>query len=274
MKLRFRRFDQRFNDPAFVGDLLKRDKNRVNAAAIVAMGGKHLAHISLDPDPRDSDGKKTVIIHGKRVSEMSPKWQWPNAELWGVTRCNVLYWRETLPDWDRWFDLHPVQPAPHHRGILEKRPEAWDWYQRQTGGRPIYLIDTDPSIPDSVAFPRDAVQRAFPEFGDLCTQFTVSVDWLIAFALMEGFERIVLNGIGTRFDPDFQYEHMGIWHWLGFARGRGVDVVIEGPSCYHQPQKVYGYEAAAPEWNTLTRPVVRAAEEQTYGIRRQVEAVR
>ena len=260
MKLIFRRFDQRFNDPWYLGDLLKSEKDRVNAAHIIAMGGKKLQHLTTDPDPRSADGKKTVIIHGKRVSDLSPKWKWPGSELWGVTRCNVLYWRESLPDWDRWFDIHPVHPEDHHGGILAKRPEAWDWYTRQTGGRPIYLREAHPDVPDSVAFPRAEVQtwcaQRFSE--GACTQFTVSVDWMIPFAMMLGFERIVLNGIGTRFEPDFQYEHQGIWHWIGFARGAGIDLIIEGPSCYRMPEKVYGYEAAAPKWNQMSRPLVGA----------------
>ena len=252
MKLLMRKYDMRFNDPWYLGDLLTHETDRVNAAALIAMGGKKLAHLSVEPDPRDSDGKKTVVIHGKRVSDISPKWSWPHAELWGVTRCNVLYWRESLPDWDRWFDIHPVHPEAHHGGILAKRPEAWDWYTRQRGGKPIYLIEAHPDVPDSVAFPRAEIQAAYP---DCDTQFTVSVDWMIAFALHLGFQRIVFNGIGTRFDQDFQYEHQGIWHWLGFARGRGAEVIIEGPSCYRQPEKVYGYEAAAPKWNQM-KPVV------------------
>jgi hypothetical protein len=260
MKIKVRRFDCRFNDPGFLGDLLAPDLQRANAAALQMSNGRALRPHIIEPDPRASDGKRTVIIHGKRVSEKSPRLRWPGAELWGVTRCNVMYWRETLPDWTRWFDLHPEYPAAHHGGIRGKRPEAWDWYTRQRGGKPIYLTETHPDIPDSVAFPREAVQRYFAAHvgADLCTQFTVSVDWLIAFAIMEGFERIVLNGIGTRFEPDFQYEHQGIWHWIGFARGAGLELVIEGPSCYHQPEKVYGYEAAAPKWNTMQRPVVAA----------------
>ncbi len=246
MKISMRRYDSRFSDPWYLGGLSKQAHDSVNAAALIAMGGKKLAHLSVEPDPRDSDGKKTVIIHGKRISDISPKWKWPHAELWGVTRCNVLYWRESLPDWDRWFDIHPVHPEAHHAGILAKRPEAWDWYTRQSGGRPIYLREAHPDVPDSAAFPREDVAAFLrPYFTeDEITQFTVSVDWMIPFALMLGFKRIVLNGIGTRFEPDFQYEHMGIWHWIGFARGHGVEVVIEGPSC--------------PKWNQQM-PVVTPA---------------
>jgi hypothetical protein len=200
-----------------------------------------LRRYTVTADPRDSDGKKTVIIHGKRISELSPKQRWPHAELWGVTRCNVVYWRESLTDWDRWFDIHPVHPEPHHRGILAKRPEAWDWYTRQTSGRPIYLREAHPDVRDSVAFPRQMVQDTLKS-----ARFTVSVDWIIGLAICEGVQRIVLNGIGTRFHEQFQYSHKGILYWIGYAEGRGIDVVIDAPSCYAVPDKVYGYEVAAP----------------------------
>lgn len=220
MKVVMRTYDTRFLDPRWDGGIATR----------------------LPENPYAEDGKKTVIIHGKRITYDSPRSRWPHAELWGVTRCNVLYWGETLTDWTRWFDLHPLHPTPFHRGILAKRPQAWDWYTRQRGGRPIYLLETHPDVPDSVAFPRAALQATYG------TQFMTSADWLIALALEEGFERIVLNGIGMRHEADFQYAHQGIWHWIGYARGvlGWTNVVIEGASCYQPPQKVYGYEAAAP----------------------------
>jgi hypothetical protein len=243
MRVRLRTWDKRFNDPAWAGDVAKPNPQHLDPATVAEMRGRRLQRYHVDPDPRDGDGRKTVIIHGKRVTELSPKQRWPHAELWGVTRCNVLYWRESLTDWDRWFDLHPVGSTPYHRGILAKRPEAWDWYTRQPAGRPIYLLDANPNVPASVTFPRQWVQDTLRT-----SRFTVSVDWMIGLALCEGFERIVLNGIGTRMEPDFQYAHQGILYWLGYAEGRGIDLVIEGPSCYRAPEKVYGYEAGAPEW--------------------------
>jgi hypothetical protein len=221
MKFRMRTWATRFNDLEYTGDIRS----------------------ELGPNPKADDGLKTVIITGRRTAHLSPKVRWPHAELWGVTRCNTFYWREALTDWDRWFDLHPVASTEFHKGILAKRPEAWDWYTRQRGGRPIYLLETHPDVPDSVAFPRAAVQAHFQT-----TQFTVSVDWMIAFAMMQGYQRIVLNGIGTRMEPTYQYAHKGILYWIGRAQGAGLDLVIEGPSCYRAPEKVYGYETGAPVW--------------------------
>jgi hypothetical protein len=218
MSFRIRTMEMRHNDPTFRG-------------------------VTLPPHPSAGDGKKTVIIHGKKVTHSSPRDRWPGAELWGVTRCNVVFWHESLANWSRWFDIHPVQSAPHHRGILAKRPEAWAWYRKQDTTRPIYLLEPHPDVPASVAFPRQWVQDTLKT-----SRFTVSVDWMIGLALCEGFERIVLNGIGTRFEADYQFAHQGILYWIGRAQGAGVDVVIEGPSCYAEPALVYGYEAGAPEW--------------------------
>jgi len=221
VKLKMRTWEMRHHDPTFRGAV-------------------------LPPDPRSGDGKKTVIITGKKVTSRTPTQRWPGAELWGVTRCNVLYWHESLTDWTRWFDIHPVEPTDYHRGIRAKRPEAWEWYTRQDTTRPIYLLEPHPEVPASVAFPRERVQTALQS-----TRFTVSVDWMIGLAICEGFQRIVLNGIGTRFEPDFQFAHQGILYWIGFAEGRGVEVVIEGPSCYAMPEKVYGYEVGAPDWQKI-----------------------
>lgn len=222
MKVKLRTFDMRFKDPGWTGDI-RTDLPTEN--------------------PRAEDGIKTVVIHGKRVSWDSPKARWPHAELWGMTRCNTLFWGESLTDWDRWFDVHPVDPTDYHQGIKAKRPEAWDWYARQDTARPIYLLEPHPEVPASVAFPRQRVQDFHRT-----TRFTVSVDWLVGLALCEGFQRIVFNGVGTRFHPDFQFAHQGTLYWVGYLDGKGIELLFEGPSCYAPPEKVYGYEVGAPKY--------------------------
>ena len=226
MKITMRTWATRFNDLHYTGDI----------------------HDRLPENMQAHDGVKTVVITGRRISHESPKVRWPHATLWGVTRCNTFYWRESLLDWDAWFDLHPVHPTEFHKGILAKRPEAWEWYTRQRDGKPIYLLETHPDVPDSARFPREMVQAYFRT-----TRFTVSVDWLMAFAILQGYQRIVLNGIGTRMEPTYQYAHKGILYWVGYARGRGIEVVTEGPSCYAEPDKVYGYEVGAPVLESLEK---------------------
>jgi hypothetical protein len=207
------------------------------------------------PDPRAADGRKTVILHGKRVTPLSPAGRWPGAELWGIGRCNTFYWHQTLLDWTRWFDLHPVERTPHHKGIKVMRADAWAWYCRQDVGRPIYLLEQHPDCLASFAFPLRWVCQTLQT-----RRFTSSAELIIAFAMVSGFTRIVLNGIGTRTAQEFQYAHKGILYWIGRAEGAGVEVVIEGPSIYREPTHLYGYECAAPAWVVETDAPLVAAD--------------
>ena len=227
---------------------------RPTATGLAVRPNKTYIEPTQTPDPRAADGKKTVILHGKRVSPLSPKGCWPGAELWGIGRAQTFFWHSTLMDWTRWFDLHPVERTPHHKGIKIMRADAWAWYCRQDVRRPIYLLEPHPYCLASFAFPLAWVCETLHT-----RRFTSSAELLIALALCEGFARIVLNGIGTRTAPDFQYAHKGILYWIGRAEGAGVEVVIEGPSVYREPAQIYGYECAAPAWDLGAPPSVVAA---------------
>src|SRR6266496_358730 len=148
---------------------------------------------------------KTVIIHGKRVSIPSPRKGREECELWGVTRCNVKFWGGQLHDWTRWFDIHPLTPVGLFKGIPQRRPKAWHWYREQDGTRPLYLQapKTDEQrrlfnlVPGAVVFPLPLIQEAFPVSGQLNRTFICQTGMMIAFAVLEGFDRIILNGIGV-----------------------------------------------------------------------------
>ena len=190
-----------------------------------------------------------VIIHGKRISDASPRARYPAAELWPVGGVGVNDWGGKLDDWTAWFDLHPVEPMPYHPGIKQKRPLTYLWYRQQPAGhRPIFLLDHDPDIPASVAFPRADVQAVYARYGDGADRmFTCQVDWMMAYALLLGYAHIVLDGIGVKNTPTHRRSHEGIWYWIGFARASGVRVEVVAPSYHCSPALVYGYETAPVE---------------------------
>jgi hypothetical protein len=188
--------------------------------------------------------KKSVIIHGKKVTEHSPRKGREHCELWGVTRSNQRYWDGELTDWTRWFDLHWIQPRKSPTGhpwpgLKKRRPQTWDWYKAQDASRPIYLQEVVKEIPASVRFPIEDVLAKFP--GDLGV-WTCQVDLMMAFALMEGFEQIILNGIGVGDRASYQVLHKGIAQWITYARATGVEVIVEAPSVYATNPLVYGYD--------------------------------
>lgn len=204
---------------------------------------------------------KTVIIHGKKWTKegdyTSPKAGRPECALWTVTRAICRFWKGKLTDWDEHYDIHPLTKCGRFLGIPQRRPDAWEWYCKQDGTRPIYLQAPEqhhPShqaealrlfheVPGARRFPIREIQRAAPINGEPNRWFVEMTGMLIAKAvLLDGYERIILNGIGCMSTLEFQVAHRSILYWIAFARGRGVQVEIEGPSIYHTPQEIYAYE--------------------------------
>jgi hypothetical protein len=193
--------------------------------------------------------RRTVIIHGKKISDTSPRAGRPECALWGVTRGNDFFWHGQLRDWTEWYDVHPLVQMGEFAGIPERRPHTWAWYKAQDGTRPIYLMRPTTAralarfneIPGAVPFPIEDIQAAFPVNGEPNRWFICQIGMMIAKAVFRGFERIILNGVGVSPRVDFQHLHRDTLYWIAFARGRGVEVLIEGPSTYHQPRLIYAY---------------------------------
>jgi hypothetical protein len=192
---------------------------------------------------------KSVIFLGKRTGSGSPTAKWPGAELWGVTHGNQKYRKHGfITDWSAWWDLHPINPTPFYRGIKAKRPETYRWFQslpgpESPGYRPVWLLETDPTIPAGVVFPWRRVADAFAIPGEPGGWFTCQVDWMMAYAILEGYERIILAGHGISRELQHMVAHRGVLYWVAIARERGITVTIEPPSWYRAPEKPYGVAA-------------------------------
>lgn len=194
---------------------------------------------------------RSVILLGKRRGHGSPREQWPDAELWGTTHSNQKYAKRhgVIDDWTSWWDLHPVSPTPFYQGIKKNRPNTYAWYQTLPGPessafRPLWMLEKDPLVPASVVFDWQRVLHAFPPApGEVGSWFTCQVDWMIAYAVLAGYEHIILHGHGVSQEPKHMVAHRGILHWVTLARERGITVTIVPPSWYIAPEKPYGISA-------------------------------
>lgn len=123
---------------------------------------------------------------------------------------------------------------------LEHFPEQWTCAARHFPGLKI----------SSVAYP-DLGSKAYP-LVDVRTMdpgawFTSTPAYMIAHAILEGVDRIYVHGL-HRLDASGEYHSQGpcLNYWIGFARGRGIDVRMTGDSALAQPfpdqSALYGYE--------------------------------
>lgn len=189
---------------------------------------------------------KTVVIHGKVITPVSPKVQFPEADLWVCTHTQQQYAKHKakLDDWDEWFEVHPVERTKFYEGVQIKRPKTLAWYRTlPANSRPLWMLTVDPTIPASRRFPLEEVERAFPKDpSEDGMWWTCQVDYMIPYAMLRGYEHIVLHGHGVSTRPEHMLDHRGILYWIGFARGRGIRVTVLKPSWYRAPAKRYAYE--------------------------------
>lgn len=157
------------------------------------------------------------------------------AERW---LFNTSYKDDQGRPYTRLFHLHA------RAMILGLQPDVWRWYAQQD--KPVYLIDPHDDIPTSVRFPLERIQARFKNEtrdGLLKSEecFGCSVDYLIAFALMEGFEHIDLVGIECRSEDEYRDQARSVMYWMGRGRGMGRTVTCSDTSGLCSVPALYGY---------------------------------
>jgi hypothetical protein len=160
----------------------------------------------------------------------------PGEERWGLN--NLRKMKASGGRFDactRWFDLHWKEYI-----ISDGKRNVWGWYQRLT--IPVYLWQTYPDLPTSVAYPVEAVRTMFGG----TRLFTSSLDWQIALALYEGFEEIELYGFRMG-HPSYKHQvGSGRW-WLKQCAERGVKVTHLSPSCLEGISREVDFKPPHPE---------------------------
>lgn len=188
----------------------------------------------------------------------------PDAERWcsNNPRSYRLKFRSALDTWTRWFNLHTT----YH--IQRKYPSGYLWYQQQQ--KPIYLQEVDPRISSSIQFPRREIQDTFGgnSVGSPGRFFTGSVTWLLAFALLEKFDKIELWGFELKREHQFDFQRPGVFYWIQRAREMGIEVALQpsleisapgDPMTYAGP--LYGYEPHSNKYRLTFGPLEKIKQE-------------
>ena len=170
-----------------------------------------------------------------------------NEEVWGFNHLFDLW---SVGRFDRWFELHDL-------GYLKKVEGMWaDHLMKLRGIRmPLYMQKKHKDIPASRVFPREAIEKLTPQGW----YHMSSVDWMLAFAILEGFKTVHIYGVSFGVDEAGQEPLTAracLEYWIGVAQGRGMAVNVYGSHlfkwlAYEEGYAQYGY-------NTKIRNVTQA----------------
>ena len=103
---------------------------------------------------------------------------------------------------------------------------------------PVMTIKKHKLIPNSVEYPLNDMPSKY---------FTNSFAYMIAYAIHKGATSIDLYGIPLTKKPEYMEQRNCIEYWLGYARGKGVEIRIFGLTALFGTglhAGLYGYE-----WN-------------------------
>jgi hypothetical protein len=162
-------------------------------------------------------------------------WDADDMEFWGINRLHTVF-----PDkrFDRWFEIHDLErfygnDQEHQTWLKESRI-------------PVYVRPQDLplarqwGIETAEAYPVTEVVGSFGPY------FTNTISWLLALAIVAGFQEIQIFGVDMAQDSlaHAEYsEQRPSCEWLiGVAQGRGISVVIPDGSDLLKASHLYGFD--------------------------------
>jgi hypothetical protein len=158
-------------------------------------------------------------------------WDDPAVEIWLFNEAPLK--TEKYPRWDALLQIHgpEVYSAPNNW----VNPDYWPWLQ-ESHGKPIYMQEVDPRVPDSARYPLEEILEMVPYH-----YLRSSPAMALALAIYLGYERIYLFGSELTSNTEYAYQATNLAFWIGFAHGRGIDLELR---CWLDEfnQRIYGYE--------------------------------
>jgi len=182
---------------------------------------------------------KTVALYGFATATNGGIWQSKADEIWSIAWA----YKYDVPRLDLLLEIHPIwlqarSPKPEY----EKARTHWEWLKHECT-IPVYMLVKDPEVPTSVRYPIEDAMRLVPKYRRRKV-FSSSFDFLVALAILKGFERIEPYGFEMGSDTEYQYQREGAAYWIGHCDAKGIDMPLPEHTRLLR-NKLYGYEGGA-----------------------------
>lgn len=172
--------------------------------------------------------KKLAIVGSGANTRDSAPWDDPSFDIWVFNEAAHSSWCKR---WDVVFQMHKPEIYAGHN---TKDPRHWEWLQRRHG-KPIYMQEHDPRVPDSVRFPiEDAIALTGFDY------FAATFAYMAALAKLQGYEQVDFYGVDLSF-TEYQYQAECWRYWIGYLKGAvKVNMYCALSELFKAPR--YGYD--------------------------------
>lgn len=199
--------------------------------------------------------KKLAIVGAEKQTRGDAPYDNPDFDIWVFNEWATAKWCKR---WDALLQIHKPKIYTGKPDSPEKDPNHWQFLQ-QKHGKPIYMIDVDPRVPDSVKYPlREIVEKYQTRY------FRATVCYAIALALYQGYEEIHIYGVELNNHAEYKSQRDCFIFWNGVGNGK-----IKLHSCkglFDKP--LYGFEDFMTE--SELEKYIRGINEQLEEARKKV----
>lgn len=205
------------------------------------------------PDPaEDRVGKKTVALVGfaSDSRELAP-YDDLDVDIWTLNKAHLEPWMKRF---DMYFQIHTLEYLKNGIGLSESDRAHWEWL---TEPHDFFIVTQKKfdEIPASIEFPLEEAKMRFGDF------YTSSLAYMMAFAIMEGYERIELYGFNLAANAEYRYQRDSGEYFIGLAEGMGIEVYLP-PTCPMIKGKLYGFEGSEMGLRQLFEFRVRSLDKE------------
>jgi len=184
---------------------------------------------------------KHIIIIGKGFGcELAPPLS-EGHEIWGIN--NVICWREV--DLAFFMDRRDVCAAEDKPTATQEFDETmWTAAER---GTPVIVSDGPADDYGDAKIIRYPLREVLADVGHPYINY--SIDYMLAYAIHIKVDKIDTYGVNMQYSTSYRTQIPSSEYWIGFARGRGIEVNLNGPlvNICPLPNKMYGYGRSLKE---------------------------
>lgn len=170
--------------------------------------------------------KLAIVGSGSNTRDFAP-WDDFDFDIWVFNEAANMSWCK------RWSAVFQMHKEEIYTGFNTKDANHWQWLQRNHG-KPIYMQERDPRVPDSVRFP---IEEAINLTG--FDYFASTFAYMAALAKLHGYEQVDIHGIELSFS-EYQYQAECWRFWVGYLKGCMAVNVHTSRELLEAPR--YGYE--------------------------------
>lgn len=174
---------------------------------------------------------KIALIGTAPSSRMLAPYNDPSWTIWACSPGNM----GALPRVDAWFEIHGSLLWPENKHYGEPYIKFLSELKI-----PVYMQDNR-YCANATALPKDELVKEFGPY-----YFTSSFSWMMALAMYQGAQEIMLFGIDMASRDEYILQRPGAYHFFNEAKKRGIKISAPYESDIMQPPGLYGYSEVTP----------------------------